>query len=267
MISVVKRNGRGQEPLQLEKIHKMVEFACEGLAGVSESQIEMNANLQLFDGISSVDIQEILIRSANDLISLDNPNYQYVAARLLLYGLRKSVYGPHPDERPYIVDHINDCIERNVYDEGIVSKYTSEEWQEIDGYIDNDRDLLFTYAGLRQVADKYLVQDRSTGRVYETPQQMYIMIAVTLFAGYPVETRLDYIRRYYDAISRHKINIPTPVMAGVRTPLRQFASCVLVDVDDTIDSIFSSDMAIGYYVAQRAGIGINAGRILSLIHI
>ncbi len=261
MISVVKRNGRGQEPLQLEKIHKMVEFACEGLAGVSESQIEMNANLQLFDGISSVDIQEILIRSANDLISLDNPNYQYVAARLLLYGLRKSVYGPHPDERPYIVDHINDCIERNVYDEGIVSKYTSEEWQEIDGYIDNDRDLLFTYAGLRQVADKYLVQDRSTGRVYETPQQMYIMIAVTLFAGYPVETRLDYIRRYYDAISRHKINIPTPVMAGVRTPLRQFASCVLVDVDDTIDSIFSSDMAIGYYVAQRAGIGINAGRI------
>ena len=261
MINVIKRNGRGQEPLNLEKIHRMVEFACEGLAGVSESQVEMNANLQLFDGISSEDIQEILIKSSNDLISLDNPNYQYVAARLLLYGLRKSVYGEHPDVRPYIVDHINKCVEKKVYDKSIIEKYSDSEWEEIDGYIDNDRDLLFTYAGLRQVADKYLVQDRSNGKVFETPQQMYIMIAATLFACYPKETRLDYVKRYYDSISRHKINIPTPVMAGVRTPLRQFASCVLVDVDDTLDSIFSSDMAIGYYVAQRAGIGINAGRI------
>ena len=258
---VKKRNGRGEESLRLEKIHRMVEYACEGLAGVSESQIEMNANLQFYDGITTVDIQEILIRSANDLISLDNPNYQFVAARLLLYGLRKEVYGEHPDRRPHITTHIEKCIKQGVYDPKIATKYTPEDWQEIDTFIDNGRDDLFTYAGLRQVADKYLVQDRSTGRVYETPQQMYIMIAVTLFSEYPTETRLDYVRRYYDAISRHKINIPTPVMAGVRTPLRQFASCVLVDVDDTIDSIFSSDMAIGYYVAQRAGIGINAGRI------
>ena len=258
--SVVKRNGV-VEPLNLEKMHKMVRYACEGLAGVSESQVEMNANLQFHDGIATSDIQEILVKSANDLISLDTPNYQYVAARLLLYGLRKQVYGDHPDFRPYLIDHVNDCIEKGVYDSSIVDKFSPEEWAEIDGYIDNDRDTLFTYAGLRQVADKYLVQDRSSGALYETPQQMYIMIATTLFQSYPADTRLSYIKRYYDAISKHRINIPTPVMAGVRTPLRQFASCVLVDIDDTIDSIFSSDMAIGYYVAQRAGIGINAGRI------
>jgi ribonucleoside-diphosphate reductase alpha chain len=259
-ISVVKRSGE-VESLNLDKIHTMVEHACKGLAGVSESQVEMNANLQFFDGIKTDDIQEILIRSANDLITLDNPNYQFVAARLLLFGVRKSVYGDHPDYRPYLIDHVYDCIEKGVYDSSIVKKYTDEEWAEIDRMIDNERDFLFTYAGLRQVVDKYLVQDRSSGRVYETPQQMYIMIALTLFRDYPEETRLSYVKRYYDAISKHRINIPTPVMAGVRTPLRQFASCVLVDVDDTLDSIFSSDMAIGYYVAQRAGIGINAGRI------
>ena len=259
-ISVVKRSGE-VESLNLDKIHTMVEHACKGLAGVSESQVEMNANLQFFDGIKTDDIQEILIRSANDLITLDNPNYQFVAARLLLFGVRKSVYGDHPDYRPYLIDHVYDCVEKGVYDSSILKKYTDEEWAEIDRMIDNERDFLFTYAGLRQVVDKYLVQDRSSGRVYETPQQMYIMIALTLFRDYPKETRLSYVKRYYDAISKHRINIPTPVMAGVRTPLRQFASCVLVDVDDTLDSIFSSDMAIGYYVAQRAGIGINAGRI------
>ena len=260
-IRVKKRNGRGDEDLKLEKIHRMVEFACEGLAGVSESQIEMNANIQFYDGITTEDIQEILIRSANDLISLENPNYQFVAARLLCYALRKGVYGDHPDYRPFIVDHVESCVEKGVYDETILDAYSREEWDTIDSYIDNDRDNLYTYAGLRQVVDKYLVQDRSTGEVFETPQQMYIMIAATLFQRYPIETRLTYIKKYYDAISKHRVNIPTPVMAGVRTPIRQFASCVLVDADDTLDSIFSSDMAIGKYVAQRAGIGINAGRI------
>ena len=260
-INVVKRNGRGAEPLNLDKVHRMVEYACEGLAGVSESQVEMNANLQMFDGISTRDIQEILVRSANDLITLENPNYQYVAARLLIYGLRKNVYGGHPDKRPYISNHVEKCIKQGVYDPGIATKYSPEEWQELDSYIDNDRDYIFTYAGIRQVVDKYLVQDRSSGEVYETPQYMYVMIAATLFQNYPEESRLTYVRKYYDAISKHRINIPTPIMAGVRTPLRQFASCVLVDANDTIDSIFSSDMAIGYYVAQRAGIGINAGRI------
>jgi ribonucleoside-diphosphate reductase alpha chain len=239
----------------------MVEHACKGLAGVSESQVEMNAGLQLFDGIKTADIQEILIRSANDLISLDAPNYQFVAARLLLFGLRKQVYNGHPDGHPPLLEHVQKCVELGVYDHSIIDQYSVEEWDKLNGYIDHDRDYLFTYAGIRQVADKYLVQDRSSGEVYETPQFMYMMIAATLFQDDDKFYRLEYVKKYYDAISKHRINIPTPVMAGVRTPLRQFASCVLVDVDDTLDSIFSSDMAIGYYVAQRAGIGINAGRI------
>ena len=259
-ISVVKRDG-SVESLNLDKVHKMVEMACEGLAGVSASQVEMNSGIQFYDGIKTEDVQEILIRSANDLISLDTPNYQYVAARLLLFGLRKAVFGYHPDKPPILYNHICKCVDHGMYDEELLTVYTEEEWEEIESYVDHNRDYMFTYAGLRQVCDKYLVQDRSTGYLYETPQQMYIMIAATLFSKYPKDTRLEYVRRYYEAISTHKINIPTPVMAGVRTPLRQFASCVLVDVDDTLDSIFSSDMAIGYYVAQRAGIGINAGRI------
>ena len=259
-IKVVKRNGDTTD-LNLEKVHKMVEHACKGLAGVSESAVEMNSGLQFFDGITTKDIQEILIRSANDLISLENPNYQFVAARLLLFGLRKAVYGEHPDHRPILKEHVEKCVDKGVYDKEILDRYTDQEWEILNSYIDHDRDYLFTYAGIRQVADKYLVQDRSTGEIYETPQYMYMLIAATLFQDDDKFYRLEYIKKYYDAISKHRINIPTPIMAGVRTPIRQFASCVLVDSDDTLDSIFSSDMAIGKYVAQRAGIGINAGRI------
>jgi len=258
-ITVIKRNG-DKDSLNLEKVHKMVEHACEGLAGVSASQVEISSGIQFFDGIKTSQIQEILVKSASDLISLETPNYQYVASRLLLFDLRKALNN-HYEDHPPILEHVKKCADLDVYDKTIIQKYTEEEWKEIDSYIDYNRDYLFSYAGMRQVVDKYLVQDRSSGELYETPQQMYIMIATTLFQQYPKETRLDYVRRYYNAISKHKINIPTPVMAGVRTPLRQFASCVLVDVDDTLDSIFSSDMAIGYYIAQRAGIGINAGRI------
>jgi ribonucleoside-diphosphate reductase alpha chain len=256
---VKKRDGR-IESLDLDKMHLMVEEACKGLAGVSASQVEMTSGIQFYDGITTGEIQEILIRSASDLIDLDHPNYQYVAARLLLFAVRKQLYG-RMKEIPTLEQHIYTCVNAEVYDSDIFNKYSKEEIQRADSYIDHDRDFLFTYAGLRQVVDKYLVQDRSSGGVYETPQFMYIMIALTIFAEYSKETRMSYVKRYYDAISKHKINIPTPIMAGVRTPLRQFASCVLVDVDDTLDSIFSSDMAIGRYVAQRAGIGINAGRI------
>ena len=256
---VKKRDGR-IEPLDLDKMHLMVEEATRGLAGVSASQVEMKSGIQFYDGITTAEIQEILIRAASDLIDLNHPNYQYVAARLLLFALRKSLYGKMK-ELPDLADHIHQCVSKEIYDSEIYTKYSKEEIDKVNSFIDHDRDFLFTYAGLRQVVDKYLVQDRSSGGVYETPQFMYIMIALTIFAEYPKETRLEYVRRYYNAISKHKINIPTPIMAGVRTPLRQFASCVLVDVDDTLDSIFSSDMAIGRYVAQRAGIGINAGRI------
>jgi len=258
-IKVTKRDGR-IEALHLEKMHLMVEEACKDLAGVSASQVEMTSGIQFYDGITTEEIQEILIKSASDLIDLEHPNYQFVAARLLLFAVRKQLYG-RMRELPDLVNHIYSCIGNEVYDAGIYDKYSLEEIKKANTFIDHNRDFLFTYAGLRQVVDKYLVQDRSGGGVYETPQFMYIMIALTMFQEYPKETRLSYVRRYYDAISRHKINIPTPIMAGVRTPLRQFASCVLVDVDDTLDSIFSSDMAIGKYVAQRAGIGINAGRI------
>jgi ribonucleoside-diphosphate reductase alpha chain len=257
--TVVKRSGTS-EKLDLNKLHVMVEEACKDLAGVSASQVEMQSGIQFYDGITTAEIQEILIRSASDLIDLDHPNYQFVAARLLLFAIRKQIYGRNYDH-PNLYEHIQKCVELGVYDSEILSLYTKEEFEKMDSFIHHDRDYLFTYAGLRQVVDKYLVQDRSSGRIYETPQFMYILIAATIFSKYSKETRLDYVKKYYDAISKHKINIPTPIMAGVRTPLRQYASCVLVDVDDTLDSIFTSDMAIGRYVAQRAGIGINAGRI------
>ena len=256
---VVKRNS-SIEPLNLEKIHVMVELACKGLAGVSASQVEINSGIQFYDGITTGEIQEILIRSASDLIDLDHPNYQYVAARLLMYSVRKQVF-QRLHEIPTVYDHVQKCVEKGVYDPTILDLYTEEEFAKLQSFIDHDRDYLFTYAGLRQVSDKYLVQDRSTGEIYESPQFMYLLISATIFSKYSQETRLDFVKKYYDAISKHKINIPTPIMAGVRTPLRQYASCVLVDIDDTLDSIFSSDMAIGKYVAQRAGIGINAGRI------
>ena len=258
---VVKRNGV-TESLDLDKIHKMVESACENLAGVSASQVEIQSGIQFYDGITTGEIQEILVRSASDLIDLESPNYQFVAARLLLFGLYKQVFGPEWNQGfPHILDHVKGGIKKKIYDKTLANAYTAEEWDKINSWIDHGRDFLFTYAGLRQVCDKYLVQDRSCGELYETPQYMYMLISATIFQKYPLDTRLDYVRRYYNAISKHKINIPTPIMAGVRTALRQFASCVLVDVDDSLDSIFSSDMAIGRYVAQRAGIGINAGRI------
>mgnify|MGYP003311911765 CR=1 FL=1 len=257
-IQVQKRDGR-LESLDINKIHFVVEEACEGLTGVSASQIEMNANIQFYDGMTTKDIQNVLIRSANDLISLETPNYQFAASRLLLYDVRKEAHGQY--EYIPLLKLILRNIKLGVYDRTIVEKYHKSEIKKLNTWIKRDRDLDFTYAGLRQVVDKYLVQDRSTGELYETPQDMYMMIAATLFAEYPKKTRMSYVKKYYDAISQFKINIPTPVMAGVRTPIKQYASCVLVDVDDTLPSIFSSDMAIGRYVAQRAGIGINAGRI------
>ena len=260
-IYITKRSG-SKEKLDLDKMHFVVEEACKGLSGVSASQIEMNADLQFYDGMTTDEIQNILVKSANDLISLEAPNYQYAAARLLLYTLQKQVYGRY--EHKSLTEVIDANIDRGVYDPAIKEKYSQTELKKMNTWIKHDRNEEFTYAGLRQVVDKYLCQDRSNGDIFETPQFMYMMIAATLFADYPKETRLTYVKKYYDATSLFKINIPTPVMAGVRTPIRQFASCVLVDVDDTLPSIFSSNSAIGYYIAQRAGIGINAGRVRAI---
>jgi len=261
-IKVIKRSG-ASEPLDINKLHVMVEAACEGLAGVSVSQVEMTSEIQFFDGITTDQIQRILVSSASNLIDLEHPNYQFVAARLMLFALRKQVYGKL-HELISVREQVERCVEFGVYDEEILSLYSDEEFAEFDRIIDHDRDYIFTFAGLRQVIDKYLVQDRSSDTMYETPQFMYLLVAATMFSRYPKATRMSFVKRYYDATSKHRINIPTPVMAGVRTPLRQYASCVLIDSDDSLDSIFSSDMAIGRYVAQRAGIGINAGRIRGL---
>jgi len=259
-INVLKRGERGKEPLNIEKIHEMVEYAVEGITGVSSSQVEMKSGLQFYDNITTDDIQQILVKSAADLISLDAPNYQYVAARLLLYSLRKQVIGRLWDH-PHIYEHVKKAVDKKIYDPELLEKYQKKDFDRMENWLNHERDYTFTYAGLRQVIDKYLVQDRSNGEIFETPQFMYMMIAASIFMNYPKEKRMTYVKKYYDAISNFKINIPTPVMAGVRTPLKQYASCVLVDTDDTLPSIFSSDMAIGRYVAQRAGIGINAGRI------
>ena len=261
-IKVIKRSGKS-EPLDINKLHVMVEAACEGLAGVSVSQVEMTSKIQFFDGITTDQIQRILVSSASNLIDMDNPNYQFVAARLMLFALRKQVYGKL-HELVSVKEQVERCVAAGVYDPEILTLYSDEEFAEFDQIIDHDRDYIFTIAGLRQVIDKYLVQDRTYDKMYETPQFMYLLVAATMFSRYPKATRMSYVKKYYDATSKHRINIPTPIMAGVRTPLRQYASCVLIDSDDSLDSIFSSDMAIGRYVAQRAGIGINAGRIRGL---
>ena len=262
-IKVIKTDG-SKVSIDLDKIHRMVEKACRNITGVAESAVEMNSGLQFYEGITTREIQSILVKSAQDLISTDTPNYQFVAARLLLFAIQKQVFNTKWKDSeiyPPLLDIVERNIEQGVYDKNIIQMYTVEEFGKCNSYIKHSRDLNFTYAGLQQIVDKYLVQDRSSGDVYETPQFMYMLIAMTLFQNYDKKVRLDYVKRYYDAISNFKINIPTPIMAGVRTPLRQFASCVLVDTDDSLPSIFSSDHAIGKYVAQRAGIGINAGRI------
>jgi ribonucleotide reductase alpha subunit len=258
-ITVVKRNGN-IEPLMLEKIHEMVNCACEGLSNVSASQIEMNSGLQFYAGITTDEIQQILVKSASDLISLEHPNYQYVAARLLLFAIRKRLYGGRID-MPHLSEHIKFCVEQEYYDADVYEKYSSEELDTINSFIDHDRDFLFTYAGLKQAEDRYLVQDRDTKHVFETPQFMYIMIALTIFANYPKDVRLSYVKRYYDVVSKHKINLPTPVMASVRTPDRQAASCCLIDVDDTLGSIIASDGAMMKYVSGGAGVGMDVSKI------
>ena len=265
-IKVIKSDG-SKVNIDLDKIHKMVEKSCRNITGVSESLVEMNSGLQFYDGITTQEIQKILVKSASDLISLESPNYQFVAARLLLFAVQKQVFNTKWKDAE-IYPPLKDIVERNVskglYTKDLLDDYTEEEYKKLDSYLRHSRDYEFTYAGLQQVVDKYLIQDRSTGTLFETPQFMYMLIAMTLFRNYDKEIRLSYIQKYYNATSQFKINIPTPIMAGVRTPLKQFASCVLVDSDDTLDSLFASDMAIGRYVAQRAGIGINAGRIRGL---
>lgn len=260
-ILVKKRNGMIQ-PLMLEKLHLMVEEACKGLSGVSVSQVEMNSHIQFYDGITTEKIQKILIKSASDLISLESPNYQYVAARLLLFSIRKEIYGGH--EIPQLKDHIDNCVKLGIYDSDVYENYSLEEIEKANSFVDHDRDFIFTYSGLKQAVDKYLCQDRSDGTLFETPQFMYIMIALVGFSNYPKNVRMNYVKRFYDAISNHKINLPTPVMASVRTPEKQYSSCTLLECDDTLDSICATDWAMRRYVANKSGIGLDPSRVRSI---
>ena len=260
-LSVSKRDGR-KESLDLDKIHRVIAWAAEGLNNVSVSQVELKSHIQFYDGIRTEDIHETIIKAAADQISKDSPDYQYLAARLAVFHLRKKAYGQF--EPPRLYDHITKLVEDKRYDAHLLVDYTEQEIDELDNYLDHSRDLNFSYAAVKQLEGKYLVQNRVTGEIYESAQFLYILVAASLFSDYPKETRLDYIKRFYDAVSMFKISLPTPIMAGVRTPTRQFSSCVLIECGDSLDSINATSSAIVKYVSQRAGIGINAGRIRAL---
>jgi ribonucleoside-diphosphate reductase alpha chain len=254
-IYVVKRDSR-RELLDYEKINKVLEWATEDISSVSASDVAMNAKLQIFDGISSIDIHRVLIQSAVDMITEETPNYQYVASKLLNFLLRKEVFNTY-NTFPRLKTFIKENADRGVYDGGILEKYTEREMDKIEQFIKHKRDEDLTYSGIQQLMDKYLVQDRKTGKHYETPQFMYILIAMTLFASYKGENRLEKIKRCYEMLSLQKISLPTPILAGVRTPNRQFSSCVLIDVADDLDSIAASNHAVLRYISNRAGIGLN----------
>ena len=260
-ITIVKRDG-SREELDLEKMHKVVFYACNDVAGVSASQVELKSHLQFYNGIESANIQETLIKAAADLISEETPNYQWVAGRLINYHLRKIVYQSF--EPPHLKEIALKNVSLGYYDKSFFSVYTIDEIDQLDSYIKHDRDENITYVGMEQFRGKYLVQNRVTGEIFETPQIAYMMIAATLFANYPTETRLKYVKEYYDAISNFDISLPTPIMAGLRTPQRQFSSCVLIETDDSLDSINATSSAIVKYVSQKAGIGIGAGSIRSI---
>jgi len=260
-ISVAKRGGHS-EPLNLDKIHKVLNWAAEGLDSVSVSQVELKAQLQFHDGISTTDIHETLIKAAADLIDEDTPDYQYLAARLAIFHLRKRAYGQF--EPPKLRDHVEMMVEAGRYDSHLFTDYSEADYEAMEGFLRHERDLNFSYAAVKQLEGKYLVQNRVSGEIYESPQFLYILIAASLFSNYPRETRLDFVQRFYEAVSTFKLSLPTPVMSGVRTPTRQFSSCVLIESDDSLDSINATSAAIVRYVSQRAGIGVNAGRIRAI---
>lgn len=257
-LQVTKRDGR-KEAINLDKIHKVLTWAAKGLSNVSVSQVEMRSHIQFYDGIATKVIHETLIKSAADLISEETPDYQYLAAHLAIFHLRKIAYGDY--EPPRFYDHVKKLVAAHKYDADLLKDYSEAEFDELDGYIDHDRDLHLAYAAVKQMEGKYLVQNRVTKEVFESPQFLYMLVGMCLFSKYPKETRLDYVKRFYDAVSTFKLSLPTPIMSGVRTPSRQFSSCVLIECGDSLDSINATSSAIVRYVSQRAGIGINAGRI------
>ncbi|NIG87407.1 ribonucleoside-diphosphate reductase subunit alpha [Serratia symbiotica] len=258
---VTKRDGR-KERINLDKIHRVIDWAAGGLNNISVSQVELRSHIQFYDGIKTADIHETIIKAAADLISRDAPDYQYLAARLAIFHLRKKAYGQF--EPPKLHAHVMRMVEMGKYDKLLLEDYSAEEFERMDAFIDHWRDMNFSFAAVKQLEGKYLVQNRVSGEIYESAQFLYILVAACLFSNYPRETRLDYVKRFYNAISTFKISLPTPIMSGVRTPTRQFSSCVLIECGDSLDSINATSSAIVKYVSQRAGIGVNAGRIRAL---
>ena len=260
-IQVTKRDGR-LEPIDLDKIHKVIEWAAHNLENVSVSQVELKSHIQFYEGIKTRDIHETIIKSAADLISETTPDYQYLAARLAIFHLRKIAYNRFTP--PHLYDHVKKLTDAGKYDAHILADYSRAEFDELEEYLDHWRDMNLAYAAVEQMAGKYLVQDRVSKTVFESPQFLYMLVGMCLFASYDKAERLDYVKRFYDATSEFKISLPTPIMSGVRTPSRQFSSCVLIECGDSLDSINATTSAIVRYVSQRAGIGINAGRIRAL---
>ena len=260
-IQVIKRDGT-RESIDLEKIHRVVHWASQDLENISVSQVEINSRLAFFDGIKTEDIHETIIKSAADLISTNVPDYQYLAARLAIFHLRKKAFKSFTP--PSLIHHVINLTDLGIYDKDVLNKYNKTEFKELENYIDHWRDMNFSYAAVKQLEGKYLVQNRVTGEIFESPQFLYMLVGMCLFQEYKGKVRLDFVKRFYDAASTFKISLPTPIMAGVRTPTRQFSSCVLIETDDDLDSINASSAAIVKYVSQRAGIGINAGRIRAL---
>jgi len=260
-IFVTKRNGN-KEKINLDKIHKVLNWAAEGLDNVSVSQVELRSRIQFYNNITTVNIHETIIKAAADLISQDVPDYQYMSARLAIFHLRKKAYGKF--EPPTLYEHVKKMVSLKKYDQNLLKYYSYEEYLKMNSFIDHWRDMNFSYAAVKQLEGKYLIQNRTTGKIYESAQFLYILISACLFAQYPKKTRMNYVQRFYDAISTFKISLPTPIMSGVRTPTRQFSSCVLIECDDNLDSINATTSSIVKYVSQRAGIGINAGKIRAI---
>ena len=260
-ILVTKRDG-SKESIDFEKIHRVVHWASQDLENISVSQVEINAQLAFFDGIKTEDIHETIIKSAADLISTDVPDYQYLAARLAIFHLRKKAFKSFTP--PSLIDHVTKLTNLGIYDKDILNKYNASEFEEFNNYIDHWRDMNFSYAAVKQLEGKYLVQNRVTGEIHESPQMLYMLVGMCLFQEYKGKARIKIVKRFSDASSNFKISLPTPIMAGVRTPTRQFSSCVLIETDDDLDSISAASGAIVKYVSQRAGIGINAGKIRAL---
>ena len=261
IITVTKRDG-SKEQLDLNKFHRVVQWACEGITNVSESEIEIKSHIQFYNSIKTSDIQETLIKASADLISEEHPNYQYVAGRLVNYHLRKQVYNNYKPIK--LLDHIKKVVAEGYYDKDILTWYTEDQINTIDGIVDHDRDYDIAYVGMEQFRGKYLIKNRVTNQYYETPQMVYILIAMVLFRNYTHETRLKWIKDFYDSISTFEISLPTPIMAGLRSPQKQFSSCVLIETGDSLDSINATTSSIVKYVSQKAGIGIGAGRIRAI---